>query len=70
MEEDPSAPARSKETSNPEVTSLDSKRPAKFLLNSMPTVTDQLVSANSLLRLHQRAQPEEDESEIIVPIII
>jgi hypothetical protein len=63
MEEVPSAPARFKETSNLEVTLLDSKKHPKFSINSTKTEMDQLVTVNSHLKLSQRAQPEEDENE-------
>ena len=65
MDQDPSALLNSKETSNLEDTLLDFKKPAKFLLNSIKTETDKLVTVNSHLKLFQRAHPEEDENEII-----
>jgi len=67
MEEALSALVRFKETSNLEVTSLDSKKHPKFLINSTKMEMDQLVTANSHLKLSQRAQPEEDEHETIKP---
>ena len=65
MDQDPSALLSFKETSNPEVTLLDSKKPAKFLQKSIKTETDKLVTVNSHLKLFQRAQLEEDENKII-----
>ena len=65
MDQDPSALLSFKETSNLEVTLLDSKKPAKFLQNSIKTETDKLVTVNSHLKHSQRAQPEEDENRII-----
>ena len=65
MDQDPSALLSFKETSNPEVTLLDSKKLTKFFKNSTKTETDKLVTVNSHLKHSQRAQPEEDENKII-----
>jgi hypothetical protein len=65
MDQDQSALLSFKETSNLEVTLLDSKKLTKFFKNSTKTETDKLVTVNSHLKLSQRAQPEEDENEII-----
>jgi hypothetical protein len=64
MDQDPSAQVSSKETSNQEDTSLDTKRPIKFSQNSTKTTMDLLVTVNSLVKLLQKAQQEEGEHDV------
>ena len=56
---------KSKETFNLEDSSSVTKRPNKFSTNSTKTEMDLSDTVNSLVKLSQRAHPEEDEHDLM-----
>ena len=65
MEEDLSALMKSKEIFNQEDSSSVTKRLNKFSINSTKMEMDLSDIVNSLVKLSQRAQPEEDEHDVM-----